>query len=292
MKSVRVAGGKPKPKRLFFPGCSSSYGCQTNGFILSPNREYAAALNVDNDSEDRYLIGLVKLRRGAEPEVLPSPLTVEEHTGAFDSPLAFSPDGTQLVFRRVWFSSPDGTQLVGGDPPALMAVSLAGGDPVPLAESGIPGASLVPDDAAQVQWSRDGRWVAYEEDDFTTDIQRLQVVSTTGEPAPRALATCDFGSPFSFSWSPNSKLIAYDCEGSGANTSQFVAVRPDGTDATNLLGDRNLVYDEREYTGGYEAGPQWSPDGSRLLFLAWGLYSDVDHVYTVRADGSHLTRHG
>ena len=76
-----------------------------------------------------------------------------------------------------------------------MAAPIGGGKPVPLAQSGIPGAGLVPNDAPQVQWSPDGRWVAFVEN------QSLEVVRTAGGSAPRVLATCpDVEVPFSVSW--------------------------------------------------------------------------------------------
>jgi dipeptidyl aminopeptidase/acylaminoacyl peptidase len=87
-----------------------------------------------------------------------------------DAPLAFSPDSTQLVFSR---SSWDGWN---SGPPALMAINVAGGGSVPLAQSGITGASVVPNDATQVQWSPDGNWVAYAEPDSTGNyFQKLEV---------------------------------------------------------------------------------------------------------------------
>jgi Tol biopolymer transport system component len=275
LKSLIVKDGKPK--RLFFSSCPNSYGCQTVGFILSPNREYAAAAitSDDGDPHDFPGIGLVKLRRGREPAVLESPLAEESATA-----LTFSPDGAQLVFR---LSTWDGVSDP-APPSVLMALRLGGGDPVPLAQSGIPGASLVPSDVQQVQWSPDGRWVAYVEYD-NEGSENLEVVPTAGASAPRSLATCgdDDYDLFRFSWSPTSKLIAYDCN-------RFMTVRPDGTHVTDLLKGRHLAYSQYAFA----AGPQWSPDGSRLLFVATRIFlgapGSVDHVYTVRADGRNLTR--
>ena len=164
---------------------------------------------------------------------------------------------------------------------------------MPLAQSGIPGASLVPNDATQVQWSPDGSWVAYVEPDSTASFQKLEVVPTTGVGTARVLATCNYSSPLGFSWSPTSDLVAYDCEGQSdeeesVEGSQFETVKPDGTDYTDLLGSRKLNYDQEFFAG----GPRWSPDGSRLLFLAQRPLGGIDHVFTVRADGSHLTRVG
>jgi Tol biopolymer transport system component len=248
-----------KAKRLVLSGCVylPTGPCQATGFILSPNRKYAAVV-VEIDCGDphtcSYALDLVKVARGQEPRVV----ATEEDS----LPLAFSPDDRQLVFR---------SHL------GLMAVRLAGGEPVPLAQSGLPGASLVPSDVTQVQWSPDGRWVTYIENDFSADDQRLEVVATTGTSAPRDLATCSIGD-LRFSWSPTSRLVAYDCTDQKGG---FMTVRPDGTHLVNLLKGRKLVY------AGY--APQWSPDDSRLLFVA-GAFPFAGHVWTVRPNGRDLTR--
>jgi Tol biopolymer transport system component len=287
LKTVPVQGGKPK--RIAFLSCGTdrnSWGCATSGLTLSPNLKYAATLTTSDPSDPHssYGIGLVKLDPGKQPVVLVSPLTAEESFGVIDSALAFSPDSTQLVFSR---SSWDGWDA---GPSSVRAISLAGGGSVPLAQSGIPGASLVPNDAAQVQWSPNGSWVAYTEADSAGTFQRLEVVPTDAG-TPRVLATCNFSSLLGFSWSPTSNLIAYDCEGQSdreesVESSQFETVKPDGTDSSDLLSGRNLAYDQAFFG----IGPRWSPDGSRLLFLAQRPLSDIAHVWTVRADGSHLTR--
>jgi Tol biopolymer transport system component len=204
-----------------------------------------------------------------------------------DAPLAFSPDSTQLVFSR---SSWDGWN---SGPPALMAINVAGGGSVPLAQSGITGASVVPNDATQVQWSPDGNWVAYAEPDSTGNyFQKLEVVPTTGAGTPRTLVTCNYSSLLGFSWSPTSSLIAYDCEaqsdeGESLESSQFETVKSDGSDSTDLLSGRKLDYDQGFLGAG---GPRWSPDGSRLLFLAERPFSNIAHIWTVQADVSHLIR--
>lgn len=282
LKSTRVQGGEPK--QLAFPSCGTSrnpWGCSTAGFILSPDREYAAASITDDPSDPHssYGIGLVQLRPGLDPVVRSTPLAMEETSGVFDTARAFSPDGTQLVFTR--WSSWDGWS---GGPPAVRAIGVGGGGSVPLAQSGIPGASLVPNDANELQWSPDGRWVGYIEYDGAGG-QNLEVVPTTGASTPQILATCS--SYFQFSWSPTSTLLEYDCESYSEESSQFMTVRPDGTQRTDLLKGRNLIYDQA-----LSGGRRWSPDGSRLLFVAHGRSNDVDHVWTIRPDGSHLTRHG
>ena len=281
--SVSVRGGKPKG--LLFPSCrrppeSSNPQCYPAAFLLSPNREIAAVDTSDFDPHVPDGIALATVN-AAKPAVLPTPLTAEEQESSiFDSLLAFSPDGRQLVFSRTPWDS------LGGNtgPPVLMAIRLSGGGPVPLAQSGIPGAGLVPNDVRQVQWSPDGRWIAFVEN------SNLEVVPTAGGSAPRVLATC----PASYirpdlSWSPTSKVIAFDCTSQVTGSAEISTVRPDGTRLTDLLKDRPLAYVTQSET---EGGPQWSPDGSRLLLLAHRIGYRAVHVWTVRPNGAHLTRLG
>jgi Tol biopolymer transport system component len=289
LESVSVQSGKPK--RVVFSSCGLQR-CPTWGFFLSPNRRYAA-VTITNDCSDPHAcaigVGLVKLRRGQEPAVLPSP----PFDGADRAALAFSPDGTQLVYSlNTW----DGISP-GPSPNTLMAIRLGTGNSVQLAQSGIPGASLVPSDARQLQWSPDGQWVAYVETDDHGG-QSLEVVPTTGALPPRDLASCTgdgSGYDFEFSWSPTSKAIAYDCNtktdpSAPSPRNEFMTVRPDGTHLTNLLKGRHLAYSQDIYGN----GPQWSPDGSRLLFVAsriiYGGPSSNTHVWTVHPNGRDLTR--
>ena len=275
--SVKVQGGKPK--RVVFPGCNTLSRCYEANVILSPDRKTAAVTTCDcGDPHLAPGIGLVRLNT-ARPVVLTTPLTAEEQNDAIvDTVLAFSPGGEQLVFRRASWD-----QREGAGSSVLMAMRLGGGEPVPLAQSGIPGAALVPSDAKQVQWSPDGRWVAYVEN------QTFEVVPTAGGEAPRALAT-DFGPCAmlgdAFSWSPTSKVIAYDgCPGQG--NARLTTVRPDGTHRTDLLRGRRLIYVSDGQNAG---GPQWSPNGSRLVLLARGTGHRTVHVWTIRANGRDLTR--
>jgi dipeptidyl aminopeptidase/acylaminoacyl peptidase len=280
LRSVAVRRGKPK--RVVIPSCQpvepqGNPQCRPGGFILSPNREVAAITTGDSDPHIPLGIALVKVRARGDPVALKTPLG---NGSVYDTVLTFSPSGSLLVFSQ---SSWDGWGKLGA--PALMALPLGGGTAVPLAQSGIPGASMVPSDVEQVQWSPDSRWVAYVENDSTDGNQTLKVVPTTGAGTPRTLATCSTGSDFRFSWSPASRSIAYDCRAGSGQSSEFVDVRPDGTHPANLLKNRNLVYDQAGL-----GGPEWSPDGSRILFLAQGRFSTTDHIWTVRPDGSHLTR--
>jgi len=280
LNSVSVNTGASR--RIDFVNCAPK-ACQSGGFILSPDRKYAAAA-ITSDAGDPHVnwdIGLLRLKPGRQPIVLPTP---GENGPIFDSILGFSPDGRQLVFRRVpW----DGWTA---GPPTLLALPLDGGNPVPLAQSGIPGADLVPTDVQQVQWSPDGRWIAFVEG------QTLEVVPTTGASAPRILATnfqTFYQYPlFDFAWSPTSKLIAYACC-SNQPIERLMTVRPDGTHLTNLLRNHPLAYSGLAAGIAWGAGtPQWSPDGSRLLCTARQISHRLVHVWTIRPNGHDLTKVG
>jgi WD40-like Beta Propeller Repeat len=280
LETVGAKGGKPK--RLVFSSCAGTppppLNCGTLGFILSPNREYAA-VPVSSDAADPHVapgIGLVRLEPGRPAAVLPTPLDAEEGKGGiYDIPLWFSPDSKQLVFLRTsWDGWTPG-------PPALLAIPIGGSEPVPLAQSGIPDASLL-SAARQVQWSHDGHWVAFVEG------EDLKVLPTTGEAAPLTL-TCgnNTGSnTWEFSWSPTSQRLAYDCAGYYAKkwTYRFMTIGPEGTNPRDLLTNHPL--------GGGIFRMQWSPDGSRLLFQARRISHRPFGVWTIRPDGHDLTRIG
>jgi Tol biopolymer transport system component len=256
VRSVPLRGGHPKP--LISPG---------TWFILSPTRKIAAVTHGCDCGRSPDTIAFVGVR-GGSAVVVPRP------DGATDDIDSFSPDGTQLVFSRSPFTA-DGPVYADS---VLMAVPVDGGEPRPLAQSGIPGAALVPNEARGVQWSPNGRWVAFVEG------LKLEVEPTAGGGSPRVLAT-HFGSD-SFSWSPRSNLIAFDCCSNRANQ-RLMTVRPDGTHRSILTKGKAPAY------AGSESGPQWSPDGSRLVFAArLRPPGDPIHIWTVRANGRDLLRRG
>jgi Tol biopolymer transport system component len=268
--SVSVHGGKPRG--LIFPACRPRYSyslpqCWPTGFILSPSRKIAAVNNFDPVPDGLDVLALAKVN-AARPAAITTP-----EIGGFGVIFGFSPGGRQLVY-----SYPFG-------PPGPWVLRIGSQKPVPLAESGIPGAGLVPKDARQVQWSPDERWVAFVEN------QSLEIAPTAGGSAPRVLATCPGhdAPPFpDFSWSPTSKVIAFECVSDVNGGGEISTVSPDGTQVTDLLKDRPLVYVQTGAAG----GPQWSPDGSRLLFLAHRNGHRSVHVWTIRPDGQNLTRIG
>ena len=281
--SVTTRGGKPVG--VGFPVCRRRQ-CDPRGFILSPDRAVAAVTLTDAVPGNPGKIGLAKVDNG-RPGLLATAFTAEEGSSFSDSVVAFSPDSRQLVFRRTQYD-PDTGDYSG--PSALMAVAIAGGEPVPLAQSGIPGAGLVPGDASVVEWSPDGSRIAYAEN------QSLEVVATAGGSAPRVVATCSgSGVPLAVSWEPTSGSIAFYCWSSDNGASQVGWVgldALDGADVTNLLANHPLANVIPWTADGPQEGPQWSPDGSRLLILAHRFGHRAVHVWSVRPDGGALEQLG
>lgn len=245
LMSVRSSGGKATP-----------LANNISWFILSPNGATAA---FDDAGQSATGIGLVDLSGG-------KPRSVLRPTTASDSVAGFSPDGTELVFGR--------GSATGGS--TIMVEHVGGGDPVPLGESALIGASRLPAGAVDVQWSPDGRWIAF------VHLGKLEVVRTAGG-APHVLAGWLWGG---FSWSPNSKLLACLC-GPNREHLRLTAISPQTTRRTILWANRSLHYLSEDSWD----HPQWSPDGTKLAFLARvGPGYPAIQVWVVGADGAGLRR--
>ena len=227
-------------------------------FLLSPN---SATLAFDGHEQQAPVrIGLVDVR-GGKPTLVPGPATT------IDSVDGFSPDGTELVFAR--------GSLAGKGGSTLMVEHVRGGKPVPLIRSGLIGASRLAAGGVDVQWSPDGAWIAF--------VRRghLDVVSR-GTGATRVVAGWLRGG---FSWSPNSKLLACLC-GADREHLRFTTLEPQGH-STVLWTNPSVHY----VTENTVDRPQWSPDGSKLAFLARvGPGDPPIQVWVVGADGTGLKR--
>ncbi len=238
----------------------------SNWFILSPNLETVAFIEGCDCGHAPDAVGIVGVRGGA-PVIVPRP------DGVSDEIDGFSPDGTEVVFTRYPFNT--------SGSPVVMVEHVSGGDPVPLASSGLIGSSFVPAGAERVQWSPDGRWIA-----FVLDF-KLEVVSTAGGTA-RVLAT-KFG-PHAFSWSPKSTRLAFDESFSTKHVawnSRLVTVDPRGQHRVVLWKDAAFKYvsdDSLDW-------PQWSPDGTKLVFMGIrGRSRPPAHIWVIGADGRGLQR--
>jgi Tol biopolymer transport system component len=102
-------------------------------------------------------------------------------------------------------------------------------------------------DAEQVDFSRDGKWVAYVSNPDQTlwrsrvdGSQRMQLTSAVSASLPR--------------WSPDGKHVAYVDQHSGAFSKIFVTSEQGGAPQEMLAEDQNQL------------DPSWSPDSKQLAF--------------------------
>jgi Tol biopolymer transport system component len=257
--------GGGKPTKLF---------SQTPWFILSPDRGTVALDDGCGCGHSPDSVALVNVR-GGKPVLVPRPKTVTDQIDGF------SPDGTQLVFTRIPWNYNGNAR----GRPVLMVERLRGGTPVPLARSGLFGASSLPANAVDPQWSPDGKSIAFIEPGAQP---KLEMVSTAGG-LPTVLAPRLEGLP-SFSWSPASDRIAY-------TVGERFGMRPrvGNLVTVDLSGKQTVVSASVNWVSDNGSDrPQWSPDGSRLVFM--GLVGPnvpgrpPAGVWIVDADGTRLKR--
>jgi Tol biopolymer transport system component len=253
--SVSADGGKPT--KLFG---------DTPWFIMSPNGETAAVDYGCGCGHAPDAIAFVNVH-GGKPVVVAKPKTM---TDTIDG---FSADGTLLVFSRQKFD-PNGGRV---PPPTLMAVHAGRSTPVTLAHSGLIGATELPQGATNVQWSPDGNWIAF------AGAGGLRVVSTHGGTSRLIARVPKYGS---FAWSPTSKLLAYTTT---PGYGRLVTV--------DTAGHRRILWANASLhyvTNDSWNRPQWSPDGTQLVFMA--LHGKgrppAAQVWVVGADGTGLHQVG
>jgi Tol biopolymer transport system component len=234
----------------------------TSRFVLSPNRRTIAFDDGCDCHDSNDPVGLVGVR-GGTPFVVPKP------SNATDVLDGFSPDGKELVFNRDTYAKAESE-----DAPiarTLMVEHVGGGVPLLLRRSGLPGASRVPAAATQVEWSPNGRWIA-----FVLGF-KLELMPAAGGSA-RVVETRPFSA---YSWSPSSTALAY-----GLNTGRISTVDLRGHHTT-LWGDRS----PKAYSASSLNPPQWSPDGTRLVFMSLdGSDYQPPEIWIVGAQGQGPTR--
>ncbi|MXZ95679.1 MAG: hypothetical protein F4Y99_07125 [Acidimicrobiaceae bacterium] len=194
----------------------------------------------------------------------------------------WSPDGTRIAYVRD--TEPDQR----GIRPEIIVVGADGADPISLAQG-----------AVDPVWSPDGSLIAYQ---HRGSIHLVE---------PDGSSTRELVRGEGASWSPDGSLIVYssdrspasaDRAGAGASTDgvlllaandirlndepeplpwEIHVIAPDRTNHTQLT--------QRSHAGWDKFDPQWSPDGTRILY-AYPSWRGDGEVYVMNADGteSHL----
>ncbi len=261
--SIPVTGGRPT---AVFRGSTPEY-------FLAPNQKSVVVVDGCACGHDTDKIAFVSVRGGA-PHTLPVGKNVS------DDPVTFSPDGAELVFTTATLNRTTSTWSHF----RLMAVHVGGSRPVPFVKSGIVGAGFLRSHMTSPVWSPDGKRIAT----WLSPAARLLTVDTHN--GRTAVAAPPGTQAWAVSWSPDSSRLAYAATlRLGNNAQQALAtVRPDGT-GRRLFWDRGSgLYYQSESSG---EPPAWSPDSSKLLFLArTGGGSGPLEILVVSAAGGGLTR--
>ena len=223
--AVTLAAGS-SPASAAFPG--------TNGKIA-----FAKCCVAGNNNYEIYTMnpdgsGETRLTNTADDEIDP----------------AWSPDGTQIAFRRA-------SATVGFD----IYVMNADGS----------GQSRLTDTAQNYEptWSPDGRKIA-----FTSHRDgEFEVYVMNADGSAQTRLTSGTGGNYEPAWSPDGTKIAFASERDSFLRPQIFVMNADGSAQRNL--SNSLTKDVE---------PNWSPDGSKIAFLrplsgSWG-------VYVMNADGS------
>ena len=169
--------------------------------------------------------------------------------------------------------SPDGTRLAvegyNDANPAFNGIYLAnaadGSDVTRLTTNGA-GHNDIPGD-----FSPDGKRLAYLHYLSPSSATLWTVDIATGSARQVVTTNVDFGP----TWSPDGEWILVDAG------DHFLVVRPDGQDGYDLRPPASV---------GWVGDPQYSPDGTQILFHMAVKGSDKNDIYTMKVDGTDLVQ--
>jgi Tol biopolymer transport system component len=255
--------------------------------VLSPDGTRIAYIHVTADTcEDclvppRYEINVMNAD-GTEPRTLVS----------IDKPvlLTWSPDGRTLLYggavpviRQPYAGLPDSdtiSEMAGLESSAypLYQISSDGDAPARLVAENVTGFFN------KLEWSPDGKWMAYScrgPQEVGKRRFRICLLGTGQQAETRVLTeSADFFQPYS--WSPDGAQIVYSAFDQEANklrkdSYRVFVVRTDGSAPRLLTTTKNGV-----------TTPQWSHDGDTIIFCDWE--KDKSSIGIIHADGTGKIR--
>jgi Tol biopolymer transport system component len=189
-------------------------------------------------------------------------------TSPVTSPLAWTPDGREIVFTALSFVAEGGSPVLStrantGAPPVLWRISAHGGAAHQLVGSA---------NALGVAVSREGNRLAFTQQTSDWDVWRIDLRGRTGDAQTRFIASTRFDGNAQFS--PDERRVAFTSARSGG-LEIWVADDQAGN-------PRRLTFLGKTGSAG---SPRWSPDGTHIAFDYLAEGDTGADVFVVSASG-------
>ena len=189
------------------------------------------------------------------------------HNTTDDFGIAWSPDGTQLMFGAVQFE-PDSTGQLKAVTARIYSMPAEGGNPKPITPVDLR--------AQFPSWSDDGRLIVFQGGrGFGNAALEIYIMNADGSDLRQL--TSNTIADFRPDWSPDGRRIAYVSTRSGS--SQIHVMNADGSGDVQITTGVARVNNQ---------APDWSPDGTKIVFVS--SRDGNAEIYVMNADGTELTR--
>src|SRR5215216_3888182 len=177
--------------------------------------------------------------------------------GFFDHYSVWSPDGTKIAFGRATFT----------DKSQIYVMNADGSNQTRITNNSA--------SDKQPTWSPDGTKIAFVSDRDGND--EIYVMNADGSNQTRLTNNSAFD--LDPAWSPDGTKIAFTSsrafpEPTGGTHFEIYSMGVDGSNPVRLTNNSSL-----------DAGPSWSPDGTKIAFIALRL--GLPLVYVMNSDGSN-----
>jgi Tol biopolymer transport system component len=188
--------------------------------------------------------------------------------GNQDDPLAYSPDGSRLLFFHEQPPRQQGVPLFG----PLFETTATGSGRIKLNP---PGTQVTADFGSPASWSPDGKQITFTAFSVPASSGQSAVFVEDADGTHRRRITAWGEWSTSAHWSPDGAWIVFDKVQTGSTgPHNLFLVRPDGTGLRAITSTA---------LGGVCCAV-WSPDGAKLLFSPRG------NLVTMNRDGTNLVR--